>query len=121
MRTATDSEPYFLVLVDPEKGDIITPLDLPTLTYITNKLTLILCLIKCPLFNEEMNAWDLGYVAFDLKTIKKFYTLYSAVKDYSNSSLLHFLRKQMSLQAGWVDPPSPFDNFKWPNWERKSV
>ncbi|MCC8398620.1 MAG: DUF4065 domain-containing protein [Rickettsia endosymbiont of Labidopullus appendiculatus] len=56
---------YFLVLVDREAGDTITQLKLQKLIYFAQGISL--ALLDRPLFNEEIEAWEHGPVARDLR------------------------------------------------------
>ncbi|WP_341750164.1 Panacea domain-containing protein [Candidatus Tisiphia endosymbiont of Sialis lutaria] len=56
---------YFLVLVDREAGDTITQLKLQKLIYLAQGVSL--SLLDRPLFNEEIEAWEHGFIARDLR------------------------------------------------------
>ncbi|MCC8372019.1 MAG: DUF4065 domain-containing protein [Rickettsia endosymbiont of Pseudomimeciton antennatum] len=56
---------YFLVLVDREAGDTITQLKLQKLIYFAQGISL--ALLDSPLFNEEIEAWEHGSVARELR------------------------------------------------------
>ena len=56
---------YFLVLVDRKAGDSITQAKLEKLIYFAQGVSL--ALLDRPLFNEEIEAWEHGFVARDLR------------------------------------------------------
>jgi uncharacterized phage-associated protein len=62
---------YFLVLVDREAGDSITQLKIQKLVYFAQGISL--SLLKKPLFNEQIEAWEHGPVIRELR--KTFGTL----------------------------------------------
>lgn len=76
MATALDVSKYFLCLIDPDVGDLISNLKLQKLVYYAQGFHL--AMHGSPLFNEEILAWEHGPVVE---------SLYHIYKDFGSSAI----------------------------------
>jgi len=130
MATCFDVAQYFLSQIKPEDGDTITNLKLQKLVYYAQGYSL--ALLGCPLFEEEIRAWELGPVVPELWRIYKVFGRQAPLPEESEKdATANFTEEQLQIleivyqdygqYSAWKLSQMTHKEPTWKNTERDGV